>query len=112
MREEMSDREQRKVLHQITQDFEISQIDLAKKIGKSRAWVDARIKLALNLEPEVATALEKGTIGIRIAEIISSVDPAAQRQFLSFLLDNNIKEASDVRKAKKRFLNRHNSIIQ
>ena len=105
IREGMSEREQGKVLHQITQEFGISNVELSKKIGKSRQWVDRRIRLALDLHQIVAEALESGKIGIKVAEIIASLVPATQGQFLLYILQNNIKDENDVRDAKRRFLN-------
>lgn len=105
IREGMSEREQGKVLHQITQEFGISQTDLAKKIGKSRNWVDKRIRLALNLHPDIVKALEDNKISMTMAEIISSLEPALQSPFSSYLLNNNIKDEAEVRKAKRHFLN-------
>lgn len=61
MRDGMSEREQGKVLHQISQEHNISQNisqnELAKKLGKDDMWVRRRIKLALDLCEKVADAL-------------------------------------------------------
>lgn len=105
IREGMSEREQGKVLHQITQEFEISQRDLAKRIGKTQNWVSQRVRLALDLHPEVARYMENGQIGMRVAEIISSLDMKSQLSFLLYITENNITNQDDVRNAKKRFLN-------
>lgn len=105
IREGMSEREQGKVLHQITQEFGISQTELAKRIGKGRKWVDARIRLALDLHADVVSALESGKIGMRVAEIISTLDMGTQRLFLLYICENKITDQDEVRTAKKRFLN-------
>ena len=102
----MNEREQGEVLHQITQEHGISQNDLAKRIGKSRQWVDNRIKLALNLAEDIVKALENDIITMRVAEIISTLVPQGQPTFLKYLIANGIeRNETEVRKAKKRFLN-------
>jgi ParB family chromosome partitioning protein len=106
IREGMSEREQGKVLHQITQDFGISQNELSKRLGKSRQWVDRRIKVALDLADEVVVALESNTITMSVAEVISTLALREQPKFLEYLITNGItKNHEDVRKAKKCFLN-------
>jgi ParB family chromosome partitioning protein len=106
LREGMTEREQGKVLHQITQEYGISQNDLAKRIGKRREWVDRRVKLALNLADEIAVALENNEITMRVAEIISTLVPEAQPNFLKYLKLNKVeRDEPEARKAKKRFLN-------
>lgn len=103
IRQDMTEREQGKVLHEITETYNISGRELSKKIGKSKDWVNRRIKLALDLDPVVAKALEEGTITMRIAEMIAGVTP--QEPFLKYVLENNITTEEDVRRAKKHFLN-------
>ena len=105
IREGMSEREQGKVLHQITQEFGISSRDLSKRIGKNRVWIDRRIRLAMDLHQRVADALEAGKISMRAAEIIASLPLAPQEPFLLYILQNNITDENEVRAAKKRFLN-------
>lgn len=106
IREGMSEREQGKVLHKITQDYNISGAELAKKIGKSDNWVNSRIKVAMDLHESVANALENNEITLRVAEIISSLAPEGQEGFLKYLKSNGIeRNEPEARKAKKRFLN-------
>ncbi len=83
LRQEMTEREQGKVLHQITESFNISSNELAKRIGKNHMWVSRRIKMGLDLKPVVARALEEGKITMQIAEIIANVAP--QQQFLLYI---------------------------
>jgi ParB family chromosome partitioning protein len=105
IRQEMTEREQGKVLHKITEAFNISQTELAKKIGKSQAWVNKRIRTALDLTPKVANALDKGLISFSVAEIVGGLDTNLQDLFLEYILSNKITDPEDVRKAKQRFLN-------
>ena len=103
VRQEMTEREHGKILHQITEAFGISGSELARRIGKDKTWVNRRIRMALDLEPAVAKALEDSKISMRIAEIIASVP--LQEIFLKYLLKNNITSEEDARRAKRRFLN-------
>jgi ParB-like partition proteins len=106
MRDDMSEREQGKVLHEISQRFEWSNREIARKIGKDEKWVRNRLKLALNLHDDIAKALESGQISTSIAEIIATLDVRNQSAFLLYILQNKIERSElEVRKAKKRFLN-------
>jgi len=106
MRNDMSEREQGRVLYQITQEYTISQTELAKRIGKPQAWVSGRIRLALNLHTDVAEALNNDKITMRVAEIIATLEPNTQCLFLKYIYEHNIeRNETEVRKAKKRFLN-------
>jgi len=106
IRQEMSEREQGKVLYKITQEFGITASELAKRIGKNDLWVNRRIKIALDLHDEVAKALENNIIIMRVAEIIASLDIRSQVGFLQYIIQNKIeRNEPEVRKAKKRYLN-------
>jgi len=106
VREGMSEREQGKVLHEITEKFDISNVELAKKLSKSEKWVRSRVRLALDLSDKVANALETNKITMSVAEIIGSLEPRLQDEFLIYICKNNIeRNEAEVRKAKKYFLN-------
>lgn len=106
MREGMTERERGNVLYEITQKFNISNVNLAKKIGMSEKWVRSRIRLAMDLSNNVILALDNNQITNSVAEIIGSLEPRLQEPFLLYISqDNNGRNESDVRKAKKRFLN-------
>lgn len=106
IREAMSEREQGKILHQITQEFGISGTELARRIGKGEDWVRRRIKLALDLHESVAEALENNIITMRVAEIIATLEIQPQAGFLLYICNNKIeRNEAEVRKAKKCFLN-------
>jgi len=58
------------------------------------------------LQNNIAKALEDNIITMRVAEIIATLDPALQGQFLLYIIQNKIeRNESEVRKAKKYFLN-------
>ena len=102
----MNEREQGKVLHEITQKFNISGRELAKRLGKTSEWVNSRIRLAMKLSDRVGKALDDNKISLNVADIISSMNMTDQEPFLLYIFENNISANEDeVRKAKKRFLN-------
>lgn len=111
MRDDMNEREQGKVLHEIMQNGKINgkPIDgkqIAKQLGKSEKWVNSRVRLALKLSDKVAKALDDNSISLNVADILTSMDQRNQDDFLLYISENNImKDESEVRKAKKRFLN-------
>lgn len=102
LRQEMSPIEQGKVLKQITDTFNITGTDLAKRLGKSPHWVTDKIKLALKLEPCVEEALREKKNTSDVAFIIASLEPGSHCTFLLYILKNNIKNPEDVRLAKRR----------
>jgi ParB family chromosome partitioning protein len=105
LRQDMGEREQGKVLHKLTEEFKISNAELARRLGKSSNWVNQRIRIALDLHKDVEAALNKNQITFRVAEIIASLEPSTQCAFLKYILVNKITNEDEVRLAKKRFLN-------
>lgn len=106
IREEMTPREQGKVLHQIVTTLDISQKELARKIGKPFSWVNERIRSAIDLHPSVIKAVEENKIPWSLASrVIATLPPTAQQSFLIYLLENNIKDVEGARVAIRRFLN-------
>lgn len=101
----MNEREQGKVLLEIKQSLGISNEELARRTGKSRKWIDSRIKVAMKLHDSVARAFDDNKISFTTAEAIASIDMPLQEAFLSYILTENIRDESEVRKAKKHFLN-------
>ena len=106
IREEMTEREQGKILHQIASNLSLSSAQIAYKIGTSKHWVNHRVKLALDLHEDVAKALESGEITFALAaRIIAQLPMKTQSSFLIYLLQNNIKDVDKARVAMRRFLN-------
>ncbi|MDD3933349.1 MAG: ParB/RepB/Spo0J family partition protein [Methanoculleus sp.] len=106
IREEMSPREQGKVLHQIMTTLDISQRELARRIGKSQKWVNDRIKTAIDLHPNVLKAIDEGKISWPVASrIISQLEMTPQASFLIYLLENKITTEDAARIALRRYLN-------
>jgi ParB-like partition proteins len=105
MREDMSEVEQGRVIAAVKKETKMTEQEIAKYLGKSPVWVNKRIRVALNLNKNIADALNKGSISLSIAEIISTLDDFLQESFLLYISQNNIKDEAEVRKAKKHFLN-------
>jgi len=106
IRQDMTEREQGKVLHRIKQEFGITQKELAKRLGKSHTWVDRRIRMALDLSEGVANALESKKVSMTVAEVIASLARSVQDDFLKHVIEKGISgDADAVRKVKRRFLN-------
>lgn len=105
IRQEMTEREQGKILHQITEAFGMSGAELARRIGKHPSWVNYRIQMVLDLNETVMNALDEKKITFSIAQIIATLDSAIQSQFLEYILSNNITDKEDARRAKRRFIN-------
>lgn len=106
IREEMTEREQGKILHKILIELKLNQSTLAKKLGKSEGWVRKRVKLALDLHENVVNALNEGKISFSMAsEVIGTLPIRLQDEFLIYILENNIRDVAEGIKAKRRFLN-------
>jgi ParB family chromosome partitioning protein len=106
IREEMTPREQGKVLHQIVTILDISQRELARRIGKGETWVRDRIKSAIDLHPDVIKAVDEKKITWAVASrVIATLPLRSQSAFLIYLLENNITGDDDARIALRRYLN-------
>jgi ParB-like chromosome segregation protein Spo0J len=105
IREGMTEREQGKVLFEIKSNFNLSDAELGRRIGKDHKWIGRRILLAMNLNKDVQQALEDKKINNSVAEVIGTLEPGSQTQFLEYLLKNNITSREDAYKLKKYYLN-------
>lgn len=108
MRQDMEQKEQGEVLNQMLDEYGINQSEMGKKLGKSVDWVNRRLKLAMDLCPELARLLENDIISNRKAIIISSkLDEKQQKSFLNFSDGEilNKKTEKDLRNSLNRFLN-------
>ena len=80
--------------------FELSQDDVAKKVGKERATVANYLRL-LKLVPEVKDELQKGTISMGHAKALLSLDAhAAQRELCRKIIhkDLSVRETEEAAK--------------
>jgi ParB family chromosome partitioning protein len=105
LRSDLTQREQGKVLVSMLNEHELTQSDLADRIGKSTTWVGDRVSLALDLHESVVEALESGSISNREAAIVASLDKSDQEGFVNIVRNAEINSAKEVRELKDRFLN-------
>ena len=95
------------MLLSISQSYNISESEIAKKIGKSQQWVNQRVRMVTNLHQSVITAIDEGKVTFAVASrIIATLPITTQELFLIYLLENNIRSEVDALAAKKRFLNK------
>lgn len=100
-RKEMSNLEQGKVLNKLMNEHDWSKTEVAKKVGKSTSWVNRRVKVALDVNDEVAKALENDEINIEAAYHISSLDKEDQPRLLERLQEKGITQAPEIRQEKR-----------
>ena len=105
LRLDMTAREQGRVLSLMMEEFELSQRQLAAKLGVSQRWIGMRLRVALDLHEEVAKALDEGRINYAIASIIGSVQILSQPVLLKIMLERRISQPSEAAKIKNQFLN-------
>jgi len=97
LRKEMEQREMGEVLVDILEEYELSQRKLADKLGKSKNWVNTRVRLALDLHSDVVDALEDEKISSTIANVIGGLDKELQPEFMEHLISRNTAEDKEAR---------------
>jgi len=105
LRLEMTAREQGKVLSYMLERFKWSQRELAKRLGVSPPWISRRIRVALDLHEDVATALDDNVINFEVASIIGGVEISLQPSLLERIIDRKITQAPDARRIRQQILN-------
>jgi ParB family chromosome partitioning protein len=100
-RKEMSNLEQGKVLNKLMNEHDWTKKEVADKIGKSTGWVNRRVKVALDVDEEVAEALENDEINIEAAYHIASLDKKNQTKLLNRILEKGITQAPEIRREKR-----------
>ena len=91
-REDLNALDQARGLQRLQQEFNLSQDDLGKAVGKSRSSVTNLLRL-LNLTPEVQTLLEEGSIEMGHARALLSAEATKQLE----LANEVIKKSLSVR---------------
>lgn len=89
-RHDLNPLEEARAYRKLTQDFSLSQEEVAKKMGKSRSGVANTLRL-LSLPIEIQKALEEERITEGHAKALLSVDnPEKQRALFEMILKNNL----------------------
>lgn len=104
-RKGMSKLEEGKVVNSLMTEYELSQADVAKKLGKSKSWVSDRVKVALNLRPEVKGLVEEGELSYNLARVVTQVDEDLQYEFAQLLIEQDVKNGKEARRLATRFGN-------
>jgi ParB family chromosome partitioning protein len=104
-REPMSKIEEGKVVNEILDRHNLTETELAEQIGKSSSWINDRIRVALDLEPEVKGLVEEGEISYSLAREVRRVDAGRQLEFARLLIDQNITTAAEASEKLQRFQN-------
>lgn len=86
LRLEMSAKEQGKVLSGMIEKFGYTQRQLAEKLDVTPAWINSRLKVALELHENVVEALDKNQINLEVASVIGTVPLAKQTDVLKIRL--------------------------
>lgn len=105
MYSDMTATEKGKVINKIITKYEITQKDLATKLGISEGSISNFLTLALDLHEDVSTALSNGEINYGIATIIGSLKFKLQPMFLEIILTRKVSDPTTARKLKAKFLN-------
>lgn len=104
-REPMSKLEEGKVINDILDRHDLSQKELAEQIGKSPKWVGDRVRVALDLEPEVKGLVEEGELSYTVAREVRRIDSDQQLKFAKFLIENNVTSDVEAGDLRERFQN-------
>ena len=102
---DMTATEKGKVINKIITKYEITQKDLATKLGISEASISNFLTLVLELHKDVSTALSNGEISYGIAVVIGSLKFELQPMFLEIILARKTYNPADAHKLKAKFLN-------
>ena len=95
----------------LAQDFDLSQDDIAKKVGKSRSAVTNKIRL-LKLPIEIQKALMEGKINEGHAKAILAIEnPEKQRALLELILKSGMNVRQTEEKTKEVSVRTHKRII-
>jgi len=104
-REPMSKIEEGKVVNDILDRHELTKNELAEQLGKSTDWVSDRIRVALDLEPEVKGLVQEGELTYTLAREVRRVDEDKQLEFAQLLIEQNVTSESVAYDLRQRFQN-------
>ena len=104
-REPMSKIEEGKVVNDLLDRHDLSERELAEQLGKSETWVNDRIRVALDLKPEVKGLVQEGELSYSLARVVRRVSDDRQLEFAELLIEQNITDDSRASKLLQRFEN-------
>ncbi len=95
-RQDLNPMEESRAYQRLHDEFNLTQEEIAKKVGKSRPQIANTMRL-LELAPEIQQAIEQGTITLGHAKVILSLESRKEQEkfFRSILREGlNVREAS------------------
>lgn len=104
-RKGMSKIEEGKVINDMLDKHGLTQKELADRIGKSRRWVNERVRVALELDPTVKGLVQEGELSYNMARIVTQVEEDRQLEFAQRLIDRSVTAAAEASREKQRFQN-------
>jgi ParB family chromosome partitioning protein len=104
-RKSMSKLEEGKVVNQILDEESLTEQELADQIGKSSSWVNDRIRVALDLVPEVKGLVQEGDLTYSVAREVRRVDDERQLEFAELLIEQSVSDSATASKLRTRFEN-------
>ncbi len=100
-REDLNPLEMARAFRRLIDEFNLTQDDLAKKIGKSRSAVANTLRL-LNLPPQIKSAIEKGKITEGHAKILAGMeDEAKQLTLFNRIVNTGMPVAHTIQEARR-----------
>lgn len=105
IRLDMSVREEGRVLSKMMERYGLSQAELARRLDVSTSWIRRRLRVALELHEEVATALDEGKIGFQVAAIVGGITIDRQPEFLDIILEKRVTDHTEAGVLRRQFLN-------
>lgn len=104
-RKGMSKLEEGKVVNNMLNEYDLTQSEVADRLDKSSTWVSDRVKVALNLTPEVKGLVEEGELTYNLARVVAQCDEDTQLEFAKILLDTDITQVTEANEFLRRYKN-------
>jgi len=104
-RKGMSKLEEGKIVNNLMAEHELTQADAAEKLGKSEKWVSDRVRVALNLRPEVKGLVEEGGLSYNLARVVTQVEEDLQYELAQLLIEQDVTSGAEARRLTTRFKN-------
>lgn len=110
-RHDLNPVEEAKAYLKLAQDFDLSQEEISRKVGKSRSAIANKMRL-LNLPVEIQRALSEGRITEGHAKAILAIEnPEKQRALFELILKNNLTVRQTESKTKEVSVRTHKRMV-
>ncbi len=105
LRQEMTPREQGRVLSRMMEEYGWSQSEIARKLSVEGKWVGRRLRVALDLHEEVAKATDDGRINFSVASVIGGLPIDEQPVLLKIILEKGVTDMNEAGVLRRQLLN-------